>query len=81
MNQAFELFGFRGMRVSPLQMAVTFDNLGGVRMLLDAKAAVNQRDSIGGTPLLAAAESGRVEMVRMLLAAKGKLALNYVIMG
>lgn len=49
-------------------LAVSHGNLDMVQMLLDAGADINIQDEDGSTALMCAAEHGRIDIVKLLLA-------------
>jgi hypothetical protein len=53
---------------SPLRLAALYGHSQILRVLLDAQATVDERDSGGGTALLKASRAGHLECVEMLLA-------------
>jgi uncharacterized protein len=55
------------VRVRPIHTAVFVRSVGLARLLLDAGADVNARESGGATPLHAVAQNGDIEMARELL--------------
>lgn len=61
---------------NPFHIAVKYQNGEALKMLLEGKAGMNEKDKDGYTPLMLAANNGEVEMVRALLEAGAKAAVR-----
>ena len=61
---------------TPLMFAISFDKLETAKFLIDKKADVNHKNSMGFTPLMAAAIKGNTEIVQKLLDAKADMAIT-----